>query len=132
MGTLRLLVYSMATSSRSAVMHTIPLPLALHLASYTVLGLFCMFAGGLNLIDPGHILRLGVPLLALAGFSWGYVFGILMGRKEVLALGFLASIGYVAVGAYKFGSDHPFGILLIAIGAYGLAVLVMYRRLILT
>ena len=113
-------------------MHTIPLPLALHLASYTVLGLFCMFAGGLNLIDPGHILRLGVPLLALAGFSWGYVFGILMGRKEVLALGFLASIGYVAVGAYKFGSDHPFGILLIAIGAYGLAVLVMYRRLILT
>ena len=49
-------------------MHTVPLPLALHLASYTVLGLFCMFAGGLNLIDPGHILRLGVPLLALAGF----------------------------------------------------------------
>ncbi len=113
-------------------MHTIPLPLALHLASYTVLGLFCMFAGGLNLIDPGHILRLGVPLLALGGFSWGYVFGILMGRKEVLALGFVASMGYIAAGAYKFGGDHAFGLLLAAIGVYGLIVLVMYRRLILT
>jgi hypothetical protein len=91
-----------------------------------------MFAGGLNLIDPGHILRLGVPLLALTGFSWGYVFGILMGRKEVLALGFLASIAYIAVGAYKFGSDHAFGVLLAAIGAYGLVVLAKYRRLILT
>ena len=113
-------------------MHTVPLPLALHLASYTVLGLFCIFAGGLNLIDPGHILRLGVPLLALAGFSWGYVFGILMGRKEVLALGFLASIGYMIVGGMKFGNDHAFGVLLMAIGAYGFAVLAMYRRLILT
>ena len=113
-------------------MHTVPLPLALHLASYTVLGLFCMFAGGLNLIDPGHILRLGVPLLALGGFSWGYVFGILMGRKEVLALGFLASIAYIAAGAYKFGADRPFGLLLGAIGAYGFVVLLLYRRLILT
>jgi hypothetical protein len=113
-------------------MHTVPLPLALHLASYTVLGLFCMFAGGLNLIDPGHILKLGVPLLALGGFSWGYVFGILMGRKEVLALGFLASIAYVAAAVYKFGGDHAFGLLLAAIGAYGFAVLVKYRRLILT
>jgi hypothetical protein len=113
-------------------MHTVPLPLALHLASYTVLGLFCMFAGGLNLIDPGHILRLGVPLLALGGFSWGYVFGILMGRKEVLALGFVASVAYVAAGAYKFGSDRPFGLLLAAIGVYGFVVLFMYRRLILT
>src|SRR5512142_554638 len=118
----------MTTSSRSAVMHTVPLPLALHLASYTVLGLFCMFAGGLNLIDPGHILRLGVPLLALTAFSWGYVFGILMGRKEVLALGFLASIAYIAVGVLKFGSDRPFGLLLIAIGVYGLAVLTIYRN----
>lgn len=122
----------MTSPSRSAVMHTIPLPLALHLASYTVVGLFCMFAGGLNLIDPGHILRLGVPLLALAGFSWGYVFGILMGRREVLALGFVASLGYVAAGAWRFGSDHPFGVLLMAIGVYGLIVLGRYRRLILT
>ena len=122
----------MTSPSRSAVMHTVPLPLALHLASYTVLGLFCAFAGGLNLIDPGHILKLGVPLLALAGFSWGYVFGILMGRREVLALGFVASLGYIAGGAYKFGGDHAFGLLLAAIGAYGFVVLLMYRRLILT
>lgn len=110
---------------------TIPLPLALHLASYTVIGLFCMFAGGLNLIDPGHILRLGLPLLALTGFSWGYVFGVLMGRKEVIALGFLASLGYLAAGLWKFPDDRAFGLLLIAIGAYGLVVLVLYRRRIL-
>lgn len=122
----------MTTPSRSAVMHTIPLPLAIHLAGHTVLGLFCMFAGGLNLIDPGHILRLGVPLLALGGFSWGYVFGILMGRREVLALGFVVSLGYVAAGAWRFGVDHPFGVLLMAIGVYGIAVLARYRRLILT
>lgn len=113
---------------RSAGFHTVPLPLALHLASYTVIGLFCMFAGGLNLIDPGHILRLGAPLLALTGFSWGYVFGILMGRKEVVVLGFLASLGYVAVGAWKYGSDHWLGLLLAAIGAYGFVVLVLYRK----
>ena len=109
-------------------MHTVPLPLALHLASYTVIGLFCMFAGGLNLIDPGHILRLGVPLLALCGFSWGYVFGILMGRMEAVALGFLASIGYLSVGVLKFGSDRPFALLLMAVGLYGLAVLTLYRK----
>ena len=78
-----------------------------------MIGLFCAFAGGLNLIDPGHILRLGVPLLALTGFSWGYVFGILMGRKEALALGFLASIGYVAAGVLKLGTDRPFALLLL-------------------
>src|SRR5262245_37017871 len=121
----------MTTSSRSAVMHTVPLPLALHLASYTVLGLFCMFAGGLNLIDPGHILKLGVPLLALGGFSWGYVFGIMMGRKEVVGLGFLASLGYLGVGFWKYGSDHWLGLLLAAIGAYGFVVLAAYRKRIL-
>ena len=113
---------------RTASFHTVPLPLALHLASHTVLGLFCMFAGGMNLIDPGHILRLGLPLLALMGFSWGYVFGILMGRKEVVALGFLASLGYVAVGVWKYGSDQWLGLLLAAIGAYGLVVLAAYRK----
>lgn len=121
----------MTSPARSAAMHTIPLPLALHLASYTVVGLFCMFAGGLNLIDPGHILRLGLPLLALGGFSWGYVFGILMGRREVLAMGFVASVGYVAAGVWRFGGDHAFGLLLIAIGAYGLVVLALYRQRIL-
>ena len=117
---------------RSAIMHTVPLPLALHLAGHTVLGLFCMFAGTLNLIDPGHILRMGVPLLALAGFSWGYVFGILMGRREVVALGFLVSAVYTAVGAWRFNGDHAFGLLLGAIGIYGLVVLGIYRKAILT
>jgi hypothetical protein len=107
---------------------TIPLPLALHLASYTVVGLFCMFAGLLNLIDPGHILRLGLPLLALTGFSWGYVFGILMERKEVVVLGFLASGAYIGAGIWKFGSSQPFGLLLMAIGAYGLVALALYRK----
>ena len=107
---------------------TVPLPVALHLASYTVIGLFCMYAGGLNLIDPGHILRLGLPLLALTGFSWGYVFGVLMGLKEAIGLGFLASLAYVGAGLWKFSADQPFGLLLIAIGVYGLVVLTLYRR----
>src|SRR5436853_995208 len=72
-------------------MGTVPLPLALHLASYTVLGLFCFFAGSLNLIDPLKIPH-GLMFLAVCGFSWGYVFGILMARKEVVILGFLASV----------------------------------------
>ena len=110
---------------------TVPLPLALHLAMYTVIGLFCAFAGGLNLIDPGHILPLGLPLLAVAGFSWGYVFGILMARTEVVALGFLASLGYVAGGLWKFGADWRLGALLLVIGAYGLVILALYRRRIL-
>lgn len=118
----------MTSSTRSTAFHTVPLPLALHLATYTVIGLFCAYAGGLNLIDPGHILRLGVPLLALTGFSWGYVFGILMGRMEALALGFLASIGYVAAGVLKLGTDRPFALLLLAIGVYGLVVLTLYRK----
>jgi len=106
---------------------TVPLPLALHLAAYTVIGLFCAFAGGLNLIDPGHILRLGLPLLGVAGFSWGYVFGVLMGRKEVVLLGFVASLAYAAGGFWKFGTDWRLGALLLAIGAYGLVVLAVYR-----
>lgn len=118
----------MTSPTRRAGYHTVPLPLALHLAGHTVTGLFCMFAGGLNLIDPGHILRLGLPLLALTGFSWGYVFGILMGRREVLALGFLSSIAYAAVGVLKVGSDRWFGALLLAVGVYGLAVLTIYRN----
>src|SRR5438876_11790959 len=64
-------------------MGTVPLPLALHLASYTVLGLFCFFAGSLNLIDPVKIPH-GLMFLAVCVFSWGYVFGILMARKEVV------------------------------------------------
>ena len=111
-------------------MGTVPLPLALHLASYTVLGLFCFFAGGLNLIDPGKIPH-GLMFLAVCGFSWGYVFGILMARKEVLGLGLVASIGYIVAGIWQLGPHWALGVLLLAIGAYGLAALALYRRQIL-
>src|SRR2546426_4675552 len=62
-------------------MGTVPLPLALHLASHTVLGLFCFFAGVLNLVDPVKIPQ-GILFLLVCGFSWGYVFGILMARRR--------------------------------------------------
>ena len=112
-------------------MGTLPLPLALHLATYTVIGLFCAFAGGLNLIDPTKIFPNAVIFLGLAGFSWGYVFGILMARKEVLGLGLVASVGYVAAGIWQLGPHWALGALLLAIGAYGLAALALYRRQIL-
>ena len=112
-------------------MGTVPLPLALHLATHTVIGLFCAFAGGLNLIDPTKIIPNGVVFLALAGFSWGYVFGILMARKEVLALGVVASLGYAAAGVWQLGADWRLGALLLVIGGYGLATLAVYRRRIL-
>jgi hypothetical protein len=112
-------------------MGTLPLPLALHLATYTVIGLFCAFAGGLNLIDPVKIIPNAVIFLGLAGFSWGYVFGILMARKEVLALGLLASLGYIAAGIWQLAPRWPLGALFLAIGAYGLATLALYRRRIL-
>src|SRR6266571_1854022 len=102
-------------------MGTVPLPLALHLASYTVLGLFCFFAGTLNLIDPVKIPH-GLMFLAVCGFSWGYVFGI------------LASIGWLVaalIGAARFAFDWRLTALLVALGAYGLIALGMYRRRIL-
>jgi hypothetical protein len=112
-------------------MGTLPLPLALHLATHTVIGLFCAFAGGLNLVDPTKIFPNAVIFLALAGFSWGYVFGILMARKEVLGLGLAASLGYVVAGIWYLGPDWELGALLLGIGAYGLATLAVYRRRIL-
>lgn len=121
----------MPSTASATRLHTVPLPLALHLALHTVIGLFCMYAGVLNLIDPGHILRLGLPLLALMGFSWGYAFGILMGRKEVVALGVLASLAYAGAGLWKIGADWRLGLLLLGIGVYGLIVLTIYRRRIL-
>jgi hypothetical protein len=114
-------------------MGTVPLPLALHLAAYTVLGLFCFFAGALNLIDPVKIPH-GVMFLAVAGFSWGYVFGILMARKEVVLLGFGASVAWLVaagLGATRFGFDWRLTALLVALGAYGLIVLALYRTRIL-
>lgn len=109
-------------------MGTLPLPLALHLATYAVIGLFCVFAGSMNLIDPTKIFPNAVLFLGIAAFSWGYVFGILMARREVLALGVVASVAYVAAGVWKLGPDWRLGLLLLAIGAYGLATLAVYRR----
>jgi formate hydrogenlyase subunit 4 len=112
-------------------MGTVPLPLALHLATHTVIGLFCAFAGGLNLIDPTKIFPNGVVFLTLAGFSWGYVFGILMARREVVVLGVVASVGYIVAGVWQLGADWRLAALLAAIGVYGLATLARYRRRIL-
>jgi Na+-transporting methylmalonyl-CoA/oxaloacetate decarboxylase beta subunit len=109
-------------------MGTVPLPLALHLATHTVIGLFCAFAGGLNLIDPTKIFPNAVIFLGLAAFSWGYVFGILMARKEVVALGAAASIGYIVAGIWQLGPHWALGALLLAIGVYGLATIAFYRR----
>ena len=72
--------------------------------------------------------------LAVAGFSWGYVFGILMARKEVVVLGFGASVAWLvaaAVGATRFAFDWSLTALLVALGAYGLVVLALYRTRIL-
>jgi hypothetical protein len=110
---------------------TVPLPLSLHLATYTVVGLFCLFAGLLNLIDSTKIIPNAVIFLGIAGFSWGYVFGVLMARKEVIGLGLLASLLYVAAGVWQLGPHWPLGALLLAIGLYGLGALVVYRRRIL-
>ncbi len=114
-------------------MGTVPLPLSLHLASYTVLGLFCLFAGVLNLIDPVKIPQ-GILFLLVCGFSWGYVFGILMARKEVLVLGVIASVAWLVaglVGAAKFGFDWRLSALFVALGVYGLVTLALYRQRIL-
>ena len=114
-------------------MGTLPLPLAAHLATHAVIGLFCAFAGGLNLIDfwekafPNAVVFLG-----LAGFSWAYVFGILMARKEVIALGFVASAAYAGAGVWLLlQHDWRLGALLLAIGVFGLGTLAYYRRYIL-
>ena len=115
---------------------TVPLPLALHLAMHTIIGLFCAFAGPLNLIDPTKILpqgptdiiTSGVGFLTLCGISWGYVFGIFMGRREVVGLGFVLSAGYVAAAAIVAVRDPAMAILLAVIGLYGLVTLTRYRR----
>ena len=119
-------VYLIAMPHR---MTTVPLPLSLHLAGYTVIGLFCLFAGGLNFIDPTKYLH-GVAFLSITAVSWGYVFGIYMGRREVVALGFALSAAYLGFGAWQLALHPPLGLLLLAIGGYGAAALLYYRKLI--
>ena len=108
-------------------MTTAPLPLSLHLAAYTVIGLFCAFAGGLNLIDPQKIPH-AAAFLGVTAISWGYVFGIYMGRREVVGLGFVLSLAYAGAGVWQYLTHPALGLLLLAIGIYGLAVLAIYRR----
>jgi len=70
----------------------------------------------------------------VCGFSWGYVFGILMARREVVVLGLITSVVWVVaglVGAAKFGFDWMLSALLVALGAYGLVALGIYRKRIL-
>ena len=111
-------------------MTTVPLPLSLHLAAYAVIGLFCAFAGGLNLLDPDKYLH-ALAFLAVTGASWGYVFGIYMGRKEVVTLGLGLNAAYLAFGVWQAAVHPLLGLLLLAIGAYGLGALLYYRNLIL-
>jgi hypothetical protein len=112
-------------------MGTVPLPLALHLAMHTVIGLFCLFAGILNLLDPWVKGLQALGFLVVSGFSWGYVFGLLMARREVVVLGFVAGAAYTAAGVWLLASDWRLGGLLLAIGVYGLVTLAHYRRYIL-
>src|SRR5579872_5031102 len=108
-------------------MTTVPLPLSLHLAANTVIGLFCFFAGQFNLIDPTKIPHAGL-FLAVTAVSWGYVFGIYMGRKEVVLLGFVLSVAYIVAGAWQMTLHPALGLLLLAVGVYGVGVLAFYRR----
>ncbi|MGH7568608.1 MAG: hypothetical protein ACREL9_06500 [Gemmatimonadales bacterium] len=116
-------------------MGTLPLPLALHLATHSVIGLFCLFAGALNLVDFWEkVFPNAIVFLLLAGFSWGYVFGILMARKEVVMLGLVASLAYTAagvLGTLVFDLDWRLSLLLVGIGVLGLVTLVRYRQRIL-
>jgi hypothetical protein len=108
-------------------MTTVPLPLSLHLAAYTVIGLFSVFAGGLNLLDPEKYLH-ALAFFVVAGLSWGYVFGIYMARREVVVVGFALSLAYVGVGAWQCGAHLALGLLLLAMGVYGGGALLYYRR----
>ena len=127
MATLRVGVYLIRMANR---MTTVPLPLSLHLAAYTVIGLFCLMAGVFNLIDPTKYLH-ALAFLTVGGVSWGYVFGIYMGRREVVALGFALSAAYAGVGLWQLTLHPALGLLLLGIGVYGGGALAYYRKLIL-
>jgi len=116
--------------SMATRMTTVPLPLGLHLAAYTVIGLFCMFAGGLNLLDPEKYVH-AAAFLIVGGTSWGYVLGIHLGRREVVGLGLVLSAVYLAAGVWQCGEHLWLGLLLLVMGAYGGGTLLYYRRQIL-
>jgi hypothetical protein len=111
---------------------TIPLPLALHLGMYAVIGLFCAFAGPLNLIDPVKIFPNGVLFLLTAGAAWGYVFGIFMGRREAVIIGWGLSGFCLGMAGFFFVRDTWLAALLAFVGLSGILVLARYRRWVLT
>lgn len=111
---------------------TIPLPLALNFAAWTVLGLFSGFAGALNLLDPSSNLIRGHILLGVAAFAFGYVGGTVLGRREAPLLGVAAQLGAIGVGAgYYLRAGNPFGWALVALGVWGLLTLLRYRKTVL-
>jgi hypothetical protein len=111
-------------------MTTVPLPLSLHLAAYTVVGLFTLLAGGLNLLDPEKYVH-ALAFFAVGGLSWGYVVGIYMARREVVILGLALSLAYVGFGVWECAEHLSLGLLLLAMGAYGAGALIYYRKQIL-
>jgi hypothetical protein len=54
-----------------------------------------------------------------------------MARREVVALGLVASAGYLVVGLWLAMGDWRLGALLVTVGGYGLAALLRYRSYIL-
>ena len=108
---------------------TIPLPLAVHLAMYVVIGLFCAFAGPLNLIEPVKIIPNGALFLAVCGVAWGYVFGVFMGRREAVMIGWGLSGFCFGIAAWLWGrGDMRLAALLVVVGLYGFAVLFRYGK----
>ena len=112
---------------------TVPLPLALHLAMYVVIGLFCAFAGPLNLIDPTKIFFNGVLFLAAAGLAWGYVFGVFMGRRESVIISFALSGFCLGMAGWLLGKgDERLAAVVAVVGLYGLVTMLAYRRWVMT
>jgi hypothetical protein len=112
---------------------TVPLPLALHLAMYVVIGLFCMFAGPLNLIDPTKIFFNGVLFLGAAGLAWGYVFGVFMGRREAVIISYALSGFCLGMAGWLLGKgDVRLAAVVAFVGLYGLVTMLTYRRWVMT
>lgn len=112
---------------------TLPLPLALNFAAWTVLGLFAGFAGLLNLLDPSSNLIRGHIFLGIAAFAFGYVGGTVLGRREAPILGLAAQLGAIAVGVgYYLRAGNPFGWALVALGVWGMLTLLGYRKSVFT
>ena len=107
----------------------VPLPVAIHLAMYVVIGLFCAFAGPLNLLDPTKIIPNGVLFLGAAGLAFGYVFGVFMGRREAVIISFALSGLCIGIAGWLLGKgDERLAALVAFIGLFGLVVMVTYRR----